>query len=105
MKTGIETVMTERGPAPVYHAGTLAYLDSFAGMIPCTVTNVITPGFGYVAAGPVSLTGEIQVRINVTRGGYARAEVITCSAHDIVPRAQHYYRSGTGRINSLYVWR
>ena len=97
-----ETITTDRGEAPVYRAGTLAYLDSFAGMIPVTVIKVGSgPGIGYHAA-PAS--GEITARVNVTRGGYTRGEIITRGAHDIVPRAQHYYRGGCGRINSLYVW-
>jgi len=53
-------------------------------------------------AAPAS--GEITARVNVTRGGYSRGEIITRGAHDIVPRTQHRYRGGHGRINSLYVW-
>jgi len=96
-----KTITTERGEAPVYRAGTLAYLDSFAGMIPVTVLSVTSPGHGWQAA-PAS--GEITARVNVTRGGYSRGEIITRGAHDIVPRTQHRYRGGHGRINSLYVW-
>lgn len=97
----MDTIATDRGEAPVYRAGTLAYLDSFAGMIPCTVLEVARPGIGYQAA-PAS--GEITARVNVTRGGYRRGELVTRGAHDIVPRDRHRYCNGSGRINSLYAW-
>lgn len=96
-----ETVITDRGEAPVYHAGTLAYLDSFGGMIPCTVVEVLLPGTGYIVA-PKS--GKIRARINVTRGGYHRGEIGLFGAADVVPRNHHHYRGGSGRINSLYAW-
>jgi hypothetical protein len=95
------TTTTERGTAPVYRAGALAWFDSFAGMIPCTVITVARDGCGWVAA-PDS--GEITARLNADRGGYARGEIITAGAHDIVPRAQRSVRRGRYRINPVYVW-
>jgi hypothetical protein len=91
-------MMTDRGMAPVYSAGSVACLDSFAGMLRATVTRVIERGIGYQAT-PAS--GQIEVRMNVTRGGYTKGEVIICGAHDIVPLG---HRLGSNRIASLYVW-
>jgi hypothetical protein len=85
----------------VYHAGELAYLDSFAGLLPVSVLEVITPGDGWQVA-PSS--GEISIRMNVTRGGYCNREVITRAAHNVVPRKQVIKRDFTDRINSDYRW-
>jgi hypothetical protein len=100
----METIATDQGNAPVYHAGALAYLDSFAGMLPVTVTEIIAPGYGWCVAGGPNV-GEIRVRLHVTRGGYTRGEIITRTAHNVVPRPQHHYRSGLCRINPFYAWR
>lgn len=97
----METITTDRGNITVYHAPALAFLDSFGGMLPVSVLEVIRPGYGYVAAGPDSLTGEIRVRVNVSRGGYSRGEIITSKAHDVVPRDR---RRPRGHINSDYMW-
>lgn len=93
---------TERGEAKVYRAGEKAYLDSFGGMIKCVVVSVDEPGIGYAVTGRDA--GKITVKLTVTRGGYARGELLTMGASQVVPRAQHYYRRGIGRINSLYAW-
>jgi hypothetical protein len=88
---------------PCQHgAGELAYLDSFAGMVPCTVLQVGESGLGRVAAGAGE--GSVTVRVNVSRGGYRRGEEITVRAFDVVPRSHHYYRAGSGRVNTTYYW-
>jgi len=99
--TTTETIASGYRDVPAYRAGALAYLDSFGGMLPVTVLEVITPGFGWRVA-PAS--GEIRVRLNVTRSGYARGEIITEPAHKIVPRRQVRQHAYSDRIDSGYAW-
>jgi hypothetical protein len=96
-----DTIDTDRGPAQVYRAGAPAYLDSFGGLLPVTVLEVITAGFGYQVA---PRSGEITVRLNVTRAGYTRGEVVTSGAYEIVPRGQVRLRQYSSRIDPLYAW-
>jgi hypothetical protein len=96
-----EVTETERGRAPVYRAGTRAWIDSAAGMIPCTALEVVTDGCGWIVA-PAS--GVIRIRVNADQGGYRRGEVITGPASDIVPRPQRFTRHGSHWVNALYVW-
>jgi len=84
-----------------YHAGDPAYLDSFSGMLPVSTLQVITPGDGWQAA-PSS--GEVKIRVNVTRGGYYAGEIIVRPAHYVVPRRQVRKREFSDRINSDYRW-
>ena len=92
-----------RAVACVHRAGELAAMDAFlSGMLPVTVVEVVSPGVGWQVAGPD--TGEISVRVNVTRGGYQRGEVVSCKACDIVPRDHLYQRDHSVRINTQYRW-
>jgi len=87
----------------IHHAGELAYLDSFGGMLPVTVVSVEEEGSGRIAAGPGQ--GSLTIRPNVTRGGYQRGEIIAGQkACSVVPRDHHHYRGGHGRINAEYRW-
>jgi hypothetical protein len=99
--TTTETIAHGYRDVPVYRAGEPAYLDSFGGILLVTVLEVITPGYGWIVA-PAS--GEIRVRLNVTRGGYTRGKVITEPAHKIIPRDRVRYRTYHARIDSSYAW-
>jgi len=87
-------------------AGTLAYLDSFAGLIPCVVTEVTKPGPGTSVAGPDA--PEVTVRITGrSRGGYSRGEIISRTpGHRVLPRTHvHGMRRMSGpRLSSDYRW-
>src|SRR5262245_55086537 len=83
----------------------LAYLDTFSGLVPCTVLSVRhTPN----CVGRAEFT--IEVRLNATRGAYKRGEVI----HDetplhVFPRSHviGLHRRGGSRTRLLggYDWR
>ena len=92
--------MTETTIA-VYRTDDPAYLDSFGGMLPVTVLEVVIPGDGWQVAPP---SGEIRVKMNVTRAGYRKSEIIISSAHNIVPRSQVIHREYSDRVISLYRW-
>ncbi len=85
----------------VYRAGDPAYLDSFGGLLPVTVLEVVTPGDGWQVAPP---SGEIHVKMNVTRAGYHKGEVLLEPAHKVIPRSQVIHREYSDRIISLYRW-
>ena len=74
-----------------YKSGTLAYIDSLAGLIPCKV---------------ISVNGSnITVKITVNFKAWVRGGIIHCTKdHDIVPRKQVYTRYGHYMIRSNYKW-
>lgn len=84
-----------------YRPGTLAYLDSFRGLVPCKVIAVYAPGDGNRIA-----SSDITVRITAKRPGYTRGEVIhRQGAFSVVPRKQVFTTRGFHRwVNSHYRW-
>lgn len=77
--------------APLYTfepGKTLAYFDSFHGLIPCRIERAsVAPSGGWVFA----------VRFTSKRGAYQRGELFTeASALRIVPRGAVYVKRGTG---------
>lgn len=84
--------------ATPYGVGTKAYVDSFAGMIPCVVTEIHKPNANGIVIGQEELT----VRIEETRGGYAKGEIVKRSAAYTPPRKQRILRGYSYRINTAY---
>ncbi len=71
----------------------LAYYDCDAGMLPCTALRELD-------------NGNIALRVNVTRGGYKRGEIIEGSPLWTIPRA-HYHKSRRGPFyyyTTPYTW-
>ncbi len=83
----------------IYTAGQLAYLDTFAGMVPCKVLRVIEP-----ASGNTVTKGKIEIRLTATRGAYKRGEVLIDQACNVVPRPQRFCRCGKYKVNTNYYW-
>lgn len=83
-----------------YGVGTKAFIDTFAGLVPCTVVEVKKPGSGK------SVTeGEIVVKITKTVGAYKKGEILTRAASKIVPKSHVVNlrsRTKAQRINTLY---
>lgn len=67
-----------------YKAPTQAFLDTFSGLIPCTVIAVNKPCRG----NNVGSQDELTVQVNETRGGYTAGEIIQRSAKNTPPRTQ-----------------
>ena len=60
----------------IHHPGELAYLDSFAGLIPVKVLRVDES------------TGEIFAKVTASRSSYRRGQVVkTANSNRMVPRA------------------
>lgn len=61
-------------------AGSLAYWDTFAGLVPCKVQSIKGP------SGPASSDQYVKARLTANRGPYKRGEWCAGSALWFVPR-------------------
>jgi len=64
---------------------TLAYVDSFAGLVPCRVVAVGDWNDRYC---------DTRVQFTATRGAYKRGEFETVPLHTVVPRNAVFRRNG-----------
>lgn len=85
--------------AKSYGVGTKAYVDSFGGMIRCTVIAVHKPAALGFQVGSVD---EISVCMDETRGGYTQGEIVQRSAAYTPPCTQMFVRDYSYRINTGY---
>jgi len=91
--------------APTYKTGTLAYLDTFSGLVPC---KVIAINKGGPFAGWQSGQAELTVKLTATRKAYRKGETLTGRpASHVVPRNHVITRDqypGQYRIRTNYLW-
>ena len=78
-----------------HYPGELAYIDSFAGLIPCKVTAVYPSH---------DIATIVAVRVTAKRGHYQRGDNLMFPHYRIVPRTSIYTHSGTYRIKNNYTW-
>lgn len=71
---------------------TLAYLDSFAGLVPCKICAVGD------WSDPTSLA---HVRYTATRGAYKRGEFDVQQLSNLIPRRAVYRRNGQYRTRAF----
>ena len=88
-----------------YRAGTLAYIDSLHGLVPCKVIEVKKYKQDYF---PFCTEVNIHVIVTAARPGYFKGEHIILWHDDtIIPRAS-VYRSrqhcGQYRVRNNYTW-
>ncbi len=83
---------------PDYRTPQPVFIDTFGGAVKGTALEVIEPGDGS------RFNGKIRVKVNETRGGYRKGEVVILNAHTVVPRKHRRVRSGQYRINTQYAW-
>lgn len=70
-----------KNPIPVLSVGSLAYFDTYAGMIPCKVLKLTE--------------NDATIQLTAKRGAYKRGEIIETAARwHVVPRTAVYSRSG-----------
>jgi hypothetical protein len=81
-----------------YGVRTLAYLDTFAGLVPCVIVAIDGESIGRRAVGEKSIT----IRLTATRGAYKRGEILRESAVDVPPRNCVIRRRYGSTINSSY---
>ena len=82
---------------PILKANSLAYFDSFSGLIPCKVICINGP------SGRASSEQKVMVRLTANRRGYKKGEVLTEWALHVVPRDAVYFRDHSARIGSYLV--
>lgn len=84
----------------VFRAGTKAFIDSFSGLIPCTVLIVNKTSNGHI----IGDRDAITVIVNETRGGYTKGEILDFAATSVPPREminkKQYYKT----ISTNYVY-
>ena len=73
--------------------GSLAYLDSFGGLIPCKVTGV-------------DANGQVQARVTALRGAYSPGDLSQwMSQRHIIPRSHvRRFRGQYMIMSRYYVW-
>ncbi len=83
----------------IHTAGELAYLDTFAGLVPCKVTAVrVSSDEGYERV-------RVSVKLTATRGAYRRGELIdNQDGAYVVPRCKVRVRDHKYRIRTDYAW-
>lgn len=91
-------VQTELADKNVFKAGTLAFYDTFAGMIPCKVKCVREQCYGF-RCGPYD---AVQFEITESRGGYTKGEVISADARHVPPRKMIKKREYSNTILTGY---
>lgn len=74
-----------------YQAGALAFVDSFAGLLPCKVIAVCDDG-------------QIVVKFTAQRPGISVAEHAWERADHVVPRDKVRQRNGRVRIRTDFTW-
>ena len=80
-----------------FGVGTLAYLDTFVGLIPCKVVEIKDSADGNRVGGPA-----ITVVLTANRGAYHRGEKIVTDAATAPPRAMVRRRNYSFRIKTGY---
>lgn len=84
-----------------YGKGTKAFLDAFsAGLIRCTVLDVLKPGDGK----SIAPSGLVRIRVDETRKGFRKGEILEHGSHSVVPRDRVYTRGYFYRINTQYAF-
>lgn len=82
-----------------YKAPRAAFIDGFGGLTSCTVIEVIEPGEGNQFE-----KGKIRVRVDETRSGYSKGEVLVLGPRSIVPKDRLRERGYHYRIDTRYAW-
>jgi hypothetical protein len=85
--------------SPEYRAGTKAFYDAHAFIIPCTVKEVIEEGNGVYVS-----TGRLKIVVDRGCGPYKKGDEMTVSAYHTFPRSHRVKRGHGYRINCLYRW-
>lgn len=75
--------------------GTLAYFDSFGGLVPCRIVRVVETSCHQTA---------VFVKLTASRGPYARNETVQTSISRVVPRSSIRRRKYT-TIIMPYSWK
>ncbi len=81
-----------------YRAGTLAYYDTFAGLIPCKVLEITQICYGF-RCGPYD---AVRFQLTADRGAYRKGEILTAAASHVPPRGMVRRMQYSCRIITTY---
>jgi hypothetical protein len=76
--------MPKTTESPISKTDSLAYLDSFSGMVPVKVLCITRD--------------DVRIRVTARRGAYIKGELLTCRHSTIVPRRAVRFRKYGTRI-------
>lgn len=88
-------IMADRN---TFGPGTAAFLDTFAGMVPCKVRKVLHASYGFRC----SIKDEVEIELTETRGAYKQGEVLTAHASDVPPRKMIRYYKYSSTVITTY---
>lgn len=83
-----------------FNAGTKAYIDSFRGLVPCTVLAVNKPCNGR----RIGDEDELTVRVDQAMAGYSEGETVNCTAAYTPPRICCFLQGHLYRIRTDYAY-
>jgi len=90
--------MTVAADRNVFHEGTAAYYDTFAGLIPCKVLAIEQAGYGF-RCGPYNV---IRFKLTADRGAYKKGEILTADAMRVPPQKMIRRRKYSSTIITGY---
>lgn len=79
--------------------GTKAIYDAFTHLVPVVVTEVVTPGNGWVVC-----EGELEVRVEKTTGPYKKGEVFYTTPFHTPPTSHIRRTEYNTMIKNNYKW-
>lgn len=83
----------------------LAYFDSFSGLIPCKVLDINDKLINDEKFSGKTSECIISVKLTTNRGAYNRGEIIESNALKIIPRTHIAFRKYGMRIIGGYSWK
>jgi hypothetical protein len=83
---------------PILQAGSMAFLDTFSGQVPCKVLSVSGDSTGNVCAP----SPTVKVKLTAARGAYRKGETIESTGFHVYPRQCRVKRGCFYRINTNY---
>lgn len=96
----IET-MRAVADANVFGVGTRAMYDTFSGLVPCKVLEIVKPAYGFMAA----TERCIRVQLTGTRGAYKKGEVLLVQGAMVPPKRMVRKTQFSHRIITTYSYK
>ena len=82
----------------VFRKGTLAYYDTFAGLVPCKVLEIKDDCYGF-HFGPYD---ALKIQVTADRGPYKKGEMLTAPAVRVPPKTMVKKNTYSTTIISSY---
>jgi hypothetical protein len=79
--------------------GTLAYFDTFYGLVKVKVLSIDKDGQGTQQ----SPTPRVKFQVTAEKGAYRKGEILESSSYHVIPRSCVRIRGGSHRISNQYL--